>query len=381
MAYRIPFNKPFIAGRELYHIAQAVLSENLSGDGVYTRRVQEFLETRFGVHKALLTHSCTGALELSADLLDLRPGDEVIVPSFTFVSTVNAIARRGATPVFLDVREDTLNLDERLVEAAVTPRTRAIWAVHYAGVACQMDAIGDVARKHRLRVVEDAAQGVNATWRGRALGSLGDVGCYSFHETKNFISGQGGAICVNDPELVQRAEIFRHRGTNRSQFLRGQVDKYTWVELGSSYQAGELIAAFLWGQLEAMEAITERRRAIHARYHEAMEPLERKGRLRRPVVPQGCGINYHLYYLLLRDGADRDALIAHLKDRGICAVFHYVPLHAAPKGLEIVGRRIELPVTESVSERLVRLPMYFDLTPEDQFAVIEAVHEYARLRP
>lgn len=377
MNYRIPFNRAFVVGRELYYVAQAVMSGNLAGDGEFTRRATRFVEQRWSVPKALLTHSCTAALEMSADLLDLGPGDEVLVPSFTFVSTVNAIVRRGATPVFVDIREDTLNIDERLLEAALTPRTKSVWVVHYAGVACEMDAILAFAARNGLSVVEDAAQGVNARYRGRSLGTLGQLGCYSFHETKNFISGQGGALCVNDARFAERAEILRHRGTNRSQFLRGQVDKYTWVEAGSSYQACELVSAFLCGQFDAVDEITARRAAIHDRYHEGFAQLEAEGRVRRPVLPPDREINYHIYYLLMRDLADRDGLIAFLRERGIVAVFHYVPLHTAPRGLAANPRPARLPVTERQSERLVRLPMYYDLTPEDQAEVIAAVHEYA----
>ena len=298
----IPFNKPYMTGKELYYIAEAKFGNMLAGDGPFTKRCHQWLEQRTGSAKALLTHSCTAALEMAALLLDIQPGDEIIMPSFTFVSTANAFVLRGGVPVFVDIREDTLNLDERLIEAAITPRTKAIVPVHYAGVACEMDTIMAIARRHGLKVVEDAAQGVMSSYKGRALGSIGDLGAYSFHETKNVISGEGGALLVNDPELALRAEIIREKGTDRSRFFRGEVDKYTWQEVGSSFLPGELIAAFLWAQLEEAERITNDRLASWARYHELLEPLEAKGILRRPVIPEGCQHNAHMYYVLLTPG-------------------------------------------------------------------------------
>jgi dTDP-4-amino-4,6-dideoxygalactose transaminase len=370
MSFRIPFNKPFVIGRELFYIAQAVESGHLSGDGAFGRRCGEFLSRRFGIHRALLTPSCSGALDLAGALCGLDSGSEVVLPSFTFTSTANSVLRTGARPVFVDIREDTLNLDERLIPAALSPRTRAIWPVHYAGVACEMDEINALAAERGLMVVEDAAQGVGATYRGRALGSLGDLAAYSFHETKNVISGEGGALCVNDPRFVLRAEVLREKGTNRSQFFRGEVDKYTWHEPGYSEVPSEVVAAFLWGQLEHLEEITARRRAIWDRYHEAFAAPESAGAVRRPVVPEHCGHNGHIYYLLLPTGAARDAFIDHLKSRGILAVFHYLPLHLSPLGRSLGGREGDLPVTEELSARLVRLPLFHELRPGEQDEVI-----------
>jgi dTDP-4-amino-4,6-dideoxygalactose transaminase len=365
---KIPFNKPHMTGKELWNIAQAHANGHLSGDGSFTKRCHSWLEALTGSGKALLTHSCTGALEMAAILADLRPGDEVIMPSYTFVSTANAFALRGAVPVFVDIRPDTLNLDERKIEDAITPRTRAIVPVHYAGVACEMDAIMEIAARRDLLVIEDAAQGVLASYRGRPLGSIGHLGAYSFHETKNIISGEGGALLVNWPDFAQRAEIIREKGTNRSQFFRGQVDKYTWVDLGSSFLPGEIIAAFLSAQMDEAEAITARRMAIWERYHDAFEPLERAGRLRRPVVPDGCAHNAHMYYLLLRDLDDRTAFIDRMKAAGIQCVFHYVPLHSAPQGRKIGRTAGDLGVTEDIADRLVRLPLWLGL--DDRLDVV-----------
>jgi dTDP-4-amino-4,6-dideoxygalactose transaminase len=357
----IPFNKPFLTGRELDYIAEAHRNGHMSGDGAFTARCHAWLEKTTGCHKALLTHSCTAALEMMALLLDLGPGDEVIMPSFTFVSTANAFVLRGAVPVFVDIRPDTLNLDERLIEAAITPRTKAICAVHYAGVGCEMDAIVAIARKHGLRVVEDAAQGILATHTGRPLGGIGDLGAFSFHETKNIISGEGGALLINDPALVERAEIIREKGTNRSRFFRGQVDKYTWVDAGSSYLPGEVTAAFLYAQLEAAQTLIGRRLAIWSRYHTWAQPLEAEGLLRRPVVPEHCVHNAHMYYLLLPSLERRTAFIAALKAVGIGAVFHYVPLHSSPAGLRFGRAAGPLPVTDDLSARLVRMPLWVGL--------------------
>jgi len=357
----IPFNKPHLGGKELWNIAQAHARGQMAGDGSFTKQCQGWLEQQTGCRKALLTHSCTAALEMAAMLADIQPGDEVIMPSYTFVSTANAFVLRGGVPVFVDVRTDTLNLDERLIEAAITPRTRAIVPVHYAGVGCDMDVIITIAERHGLVVIEDAAQGIMASHRGRPLGAIGHMGTLSFHETKNIISGEGGALLINDSALAERAEIIREKGTNRSQFFRGQVDKYTWVDIGSSYLPGEIIAAFLWAQMEEAEDITARRRALWARYHTAFESLERAGRLRRPVIPDGCGHNGHLYYLLLEDLDDRTAFIHAMKAEGIQCVFHYVPLHSAPQGC-LVGRAAgALPVTSALADRLVRLPMWLGL--------------------
>ena len=366
----ISFNKPHMTGRELFYIAQAHANGMLAGDGPFTKRCHQWLEQRTGCSKALLTHSCTAALEMAALLLDIKPGDEVIMPSFTFVSTANAFVLRGGVPVFVDIREDTLNLDERLIEVAITPRTKAIVPVHYAGVACEMDAIMAIARRHGLKVVEDAAQGVMSSYKGRALGSIGDLGAYSFHETKNVISGEGGSLLVNDPELALRAEIIREKGTDRSRFFRGEVDKYTWQEVGSSFLPGELIAAFLWAQLEEAERITNDRLASWARYHELLEPLEAKGFLRRPVVPEGCQHNAHMYYVLLAAGVDRQGVLDQLKRNGIYSVFHYVPLHSSPAGLRYGRAHGSLEITNRQAERLVRLPLWVGLSESQQCHVV-----------
>jgi dTDP-4-amino-4,6-dideoxygalactose transaminase len=378
MEYRIPFNKPFLVGRELDSIAQAVALGNLAGDGRFTQACCRLLEQRLGINRVLLTPSCTAALEMAALLCDLEPGDEVILPSFTFVSTASAFVRAGARPVFVDIRADTLNLDEKLIEAAVNERTKVIVPVHYAGVACEMDRIREIARAHRLLVVEDAAQAVNSFYRGKALGSLGDVGCYSFHETKNFISGEGGALCVNRPDLVERAEILRDKGTNRQKFFRGQVDKYTWVDVGSAYVPSELVGAFLFGQLEMMQAISDRRRQIYEYYQQSLQPLADEGLVRLPTVPEGCTQNFHLFYLLTRDAKTRDGLLAHLNSRGIGAVFHYVPLHSSPMGRKLGCDSRPLPVTDAVSARLIRLPFYYTITADEQADVVREVTAYLR---
>ena len=367
---RIPFNKPYMTGRELEYIAQAHANGHLSGDGPFTRHCHAWLEQRIGCRKALLTHSCTGALEMAAMLLDLQPGDEVIMPSFTFVSTADAFVLRGAVPVFVDIRADTLNLDESLVEAAITPRTKAICVVHYAGVGCEMDAIMSIAERHGLFVVEDAAQGILSTYRGRPLGSIGHLAALSFHETKNVICGEGGALLINDERFVERAEIIREKGTNRSKFFRGQVDKYTWVDLGSSWLPGELNAAFLAAQLEQADEITARRLEIWRRYFDWAEPFERVGSARRPIISEHCANNAHMFYLLLRDLEHRTAFIARLKENAVQAVFHYIPLHSAPAGRRFGRASGELPITDAVSERLVRLPLWL---PDMDQRRVEAV--------
>ena len=366
----IPFNKPYMTGKELYYIAEANFNGMLSGDGPFTKRCHAWLEQRTGCHKALLTHSCTAALEMAALLLDIQPGDEIIMPSFTFVSTANAFVLRGGVPVFVDIREDTLNLDVRLIEAAITPRTKAIVPVHYAGVACEMDTIMEIARRHGLKVVEDAAQGIMSSYKGRALGSIGDLGAYSFHETKNVVSGEGGALLVNDPDLALRAEIIREKGTDRSRFFRGEVDKYTWQEVGSSFLPGELIAAFLWAQLEEAERITNDRLASWACYHDLLDPLEAKGLLRRPVVPEGCQHNAHMYYVLLASEIDRQGVLNELKRNEIYSVFHYVPLHSSPAGQRYGRVHGSLEMTNGQSERLIRLPLWVGLSPENQERVV-----------
>lgn len=380
MPPRIPFNKPFIAGKELYYIAQAVTLGNIASDGYFTEKCSRLLEERYGIHKVLMTPSCTAALEMAAILCDLRPGDEVILPSFTFVSTASAFVRLGAKPVFIDIRPDTLNIDENLIEAAITPKTKAIFPVHYAGVACDMDRIMAIAKKHNLLVVEDAAQGVNAFYDGRALGSIGHFGTYSFHETKNYICGEGGALCINSPEMVERAEIIRDKGTNRQQFFRGQVDKYTWVDLGSSYVLSEISCAFLYGQLEMLDAIAERRRKIYQLYHLRLKPLEAAAFLRLPSIPEHCVSNYHLLYLLLPDVRTRNELLDFLKQGGIEAVFHYVPLHSSPMGRRFGYKDGDLPITEDLSGRLLRLPFYYEITEVEQKHVVEQLTSFLETR-
>lgn len=374
----IPYNKPFIAGKELFYIAQAVTNGNIAGDGHFTSLCADLLQSRYGIHKVLLTPSCTAALEMAALLCDLKPGDEVIMPSFTFVSTASAVARIGAVPRFVDVRPDTLNLDERLISRAINDRTRAIWPVHYAGVSCEMDAILHTARTHELVVVEDAAQGVNAFYKGRALGSLGALGTYSFHETKNFICGEGGALCINDPQYVERAEILRDKGTNRKQFMRGIVDKYTWVDVGSSYVPSEICSAFLYAQLEMSEHITRRRSELHSYYLNHLAPLEAEGFLRLPICPPACSPNYHIFYLLLPTEAVRNELLDSLRREGILAVFHYVPLHDSPMGRTYGYATGDLPVTDDVSRRLLRLPLYYTMTEENQSRVVTQVEHCLR---
>jgi dTDP-4-amino-4,6-dideoxygalactose transaminase len=368
---RIPFNWPHMTGKELYYIAEAHFNGSLAGDGPFTKHCHNWLEARTGCNKSLLTHSCTAALEMTALLLDIELGDEIIMPSYTFVSTANAFVLRGGVPVFVDIREDTLNLDETLIEAAITPRTRAIVPVHYAGVACEMDTIMAIARRHGLKVVEDAAQGVMASYKGRALGSIGDLGAYSFHETKNVISGEGGALLVNDPDLALRAEIIREKGTDRSRFFRGQVDKYTWQEVGSSFLPGELIAAFLWAQLEEADRITQTRLASWDRYHELLEPLATRGILRRPIIPEDCQHNAHMYYILLAPGIERESVLDKFKAQEINSVFHYVPLHSSPAGQRYGRTHGDLNVTNAQSERLIRLPLWVGITEEQQSRVVE----------
>ena len=374
---KIPFNKPFIIGAELEYIAQAVREGHLAGDGPYTKRCHRWLEERLGAKRALLTHSCTAALEMAALLCDLKPGDEVIMPSFTFVSTANAFVLRGAVPVFVDVRRDTFNLDESLIDTAVTPRTKAIVPVHYAGVSCQMDAIMDLARQRSLLVVEDAAQGILAEYRGRKLGAIGHLGCLSFHETKNVISGEGGALLVNDERLIARAEIIREKGTNRSQFFRGEVDKYSWVDIGSSYLPSELVGAFLWAQLEHANRINAKRKTLCAAYRQGLDPLARSGALALPQsAPPGVMGNSHMFYILLKDLPTRTRLIAHLKARGILPVFHYVPLHSSPAGRKFGRAAGPMTVTDDVSSRLLRLPLYFELGEDDVRHIVEAVRGF-----
>lgn len=357
----IPFNKPHEHGPELEYIRDAIQRAHLCGDGYYTKRCHDLLAERTGARKALLVHSGTAALEMAALLIDCRPGDEIIMPSFTFVSTANAFVLRGGVPVFVDIRPDTQNIDGTLIEAAITERTKAICVVHYAGVACDMDAIMEIARRHNLYVIEDAAQGVGSSYKGARLGAIGHLGCYSFHETKNVISGEGGALLINDPVFLDRAEIIREKGTNRARFFRGQVDKYTWVDVGSSYLPGEMTAAYLYAQLEHDAEINDKRMEWWNLYHRALEPLEQAGVLKRPVIPDGCDHNAHMYYVLLNSLEERTRLIEKLAGSGIKAVFHYIPLHSSPAGVRFGRTTGELPFTDHTSETLLRLPLYYDL--------------------
>lgn len=370
----VPFNKPYLTGAELGYIQDAVENYHLAGNGPFSHRCCDFLREQLGSASVLLTHSCTGALEMTALLAGVGQGDEVIMPSFTFTTTATAFVMRGATPVFVDIREDTLNLDPALVEAAITDRTRAIVAVHYAGVGCEMEQLCALADRHGLLLIEDAAQGFGARWNGAALGSIGALGALSFHETKNVISGEGGALIVNDPNLVDRAEIVQEKGTNRRAFYRGQVDKYSWVDLGSSYVASELAAAFLWAQLERGDWITEQRLAIWNRYHVGLAELEDEGRLRRPVIPPGAEHNAHLYHLLLGSEQARDEGLEALARLGVVAVFHYVPLHSSPAGRRFGRAAGVLPVTDDASARLLRLPLWVGMDDDTVDHVIDSVH-------
>jgi dTDP-4-amino-4,6-dideoxygalactose transaminase len=370
---KIPFNKPYMTGKEQLNIAEAHANSMLAGDGPFTKKCHIWLEQKTGAKKVLLTHSCTAALEMAAILTDIQAGDEVIMPSYTFVSTANAFVLRGGIPVFVDIRPDTLNIDEKLIEQAITPKTKAIVVVHYAGVACEMDTIMAIAEKHNLIVIEDSAQGIMSTYKGKALGAIGHLGCYSFHETKNVISGEGGALLINDDRFVERAEIIREKGTNRSRFFRGQVDKYTWCDIGSSYLPGELTAAFLYAQLVEANEITEQRLAIWSRYHSALAHLEEKGYLRRPIVPENCLQNAHMYYVLISSQLDRKAILDEFKRNDIGAVFHYVPLHSSPAGQKLGKTYGELIVTDSLSEQLIRLPMWVGLTTVEQEIVVDVL--------
>jgi dTDP-4-amino-4,6-dideoxygalactose transaminase len=373
MSTQIPFNRPFIVGKELYYMAQAVQNGHLAGDGSFTRKCNTWIEQRFHAKKVLLTHSCTAALEMTALLARVGPGDEVIMPSFTFVSTANAFALRGASIRFVDIRPDTLNMDEQKLEQLITKNTKVIVPVHYAGVACEMKTIMEIAHRHDLLVVEDAAQGVNSSYGDRYLGTIGHLGCFRFHETKNFISGEGGALVINDDRFIERAEIVREKGTNRSKFFRGQVDKYTWVELGSSYLPSELIAAFLYAQLEHADEITIRRKSIYDRYAAGLSCLAEKGILCLPYAPPECSHNAHMFYILVKDEPTRRGLIEFLKTNNIHSVFHYVPLHTSPMGASYGCRSGSLPVTEDLSERIIRLPCFYELGHEEQDRIISCI--------
>lgn len=372
----IRFNVPPYVGKETEYMKAAIDSHKICGDGEFTKRCNAWIEEHTGTAKALLTTSGTQALEMAALLSDIQPGDEVILPSYTFVSTANAFVLRGAKLVFVDIRPDTMNIDEKLIEDAITDKTRAIAPVHYAGVGCEMDTIMDIAKRHNLVVVEDAAQGVNAFYKGRALGSIGDYGCFSFHETKNYSMGEGGAILINRPEQIEDAEIIREKGTDRSRFFRGQVDKYTWVNIGSSFLPSDINAAYLMAQLEMADEINENRLQSWARYNEGLQDLAQEGVIELPYIPEECAHNAHMFYIKTKDMEERKALISYLKERDIAAVFHYVPLHSAPAGLRFGRFHGEDRYTTKESERLLRLPMYYNLSESDQQKVIDAVHGF-----
>lgn len=372
----ISFNVPPLVGTELDYVKKAIENHKICGDGPFTKECNAWLENRFGAQKVLLTTSGTTALEMAALMCDLQPGDEVILPSFTFSSTATAFVLAGAKLVFVDVRPDTMNIDETKIEAAITDKTKVICAMHYAGVACEMDTIMDIAHRHGLKVVEDAAQGVMSTYKGKALGTIGDFGCFSFHETKNYSMGEGGALLIRDPEYNERAEILREKGTNRAKFFRGQVDKYTWVDYGSSYLPSEMNAAYLYAQLLEADRINNDRLASWNAYYEAFAPLEQAGKVELPALPEGCVHNAHMFWLKLHDLEERTAFIQHLKDNGVLAVFHYIPLHSAPAGLKFGVFAGEDVYTTTESERLVRLPLYYGLTEADRNTVIETVRSF-----
>lgn len=375
----IPFNVPPHVGTEEKYIKESILSHKISGDGGFTKRCNTWMEKRFQAHKVLLTTSGTAALDMAMLLCDLKPGDEVILPSYTFSSTANAAVLAGARLVFVDIRPDTMNIDETKIEAAISEKTKAIIVVHYAGVACEMDRIMDIAHRHGLKVVEDAAQGVMAKYKGRYLGTIGDFGCYSFHETKNYSMGEGGALVINNPEYIEKAEILREKGTNRSKFFRGQVDKYTWVDFGDSYLPSELNAAYLWAQLEKADEINENRQGIWNRYYVGLTPLANEGKLELPTVPDFCKHNGHMFYIKCKDLAGRTAFISWMGDHEISTVFHYIPLHSAPAGLRFGKFHGADQFTTQESERLVRLPMYYGLKKCDQDEIITYIHDFYKL--
>ena len=370
------FNVPPYTGKEAEYIAKAVQNQKICGDGEFTKKCNKWIEEKTGTKKCLLTTSCTHATELAALLLDIKPGDEVIMQSYTFVSTADAFVLRGAVPVFVDIRPDTMNIDEKLIEDAITDKTKAIVPVHYAGVSCEMDTIMDIAERHNLYVVEDAAQGIMSSYKGQALGTFGEFGCFSFHETKNYSMGEGGALLIRDDAFVERAEIIREKGTNRSQYYRGQVDKYRWVDFGSSYLPSDMNAAYLYAQLEVAEAINDARLAVWNRYYENLTPLAESGRIELPVVPEGCVHNAHMFYIKAADMEERTALINFLKENDILSVFHYIPLHTAPAGQKFGRFHGEDRFTTRESERLLRLPMYYKLTPDDADYISGKVKEF-----
>lgn len=373
----ISFNRPTSVGKEFEYMQQALQNDHISGDGQFTQKSHALLEEALGIPKVLLTTSCTHALEMSALLLELKDGDEVIVPSFTFVSTINAFVLRGAKAVFADIRPDTLNMDESRLEALITPKTRAIVVVHYAGVACEMDAIMEIANRHNIPVIEDNAHGLFGKYKGKYLGTFGVMATQSFHETKNFTSGEGGALLINDPKYIEDAEILREKGTNRSRFFRGQVDKYTWVNVGSSYLPSDMLAAFLLAQLEEREQIQSRRQKIWETYYKELSAWAEENNVQMPFVPAHCEQTYHMFYILFPNLEKRQAAIAHLKARGVQAVFHYLPLHLSPMGEKYGGKPGDCEVTEHVSDQLLRLPFYTNMTEEDQMQVVKALKEFS----
>lgn len=375
----INFNVPPVAGKELIYLEEAIRSKKICGDGAFTKRCSKWLEEQTGSERVLLTTSCTHATELAAILADIKPGDEVIMPSYTFVSTADAFVLRGAKAVFVDIRPDTMNIDETLIEDAITEKTRAIVPVHYAGVSCEMDTICDIAKRHNLYVIEDAAQGVMATYKGRPLGTLGDYGCYSFHETKNLSMGEGGALLIKDKENVLRAEIVREKGTNRSQFFRGEIDKYTWMDAGSSYLPSELNAAYLWAQLEDAQKIYDDRMRSWNLYYEQLKPLADEGRIELPVIPEGCVHNAHMFYIKTKDLEERSDLIFFLKGKQINGVFHYIPLHSSPAGKRLGVFHGEDKYTTKESERILRLPLYYGLNEDQVKMVTDSIYEYFKL--
>jgi len=373
---KIPFNKPYLSGKELEYINDAIINNShISGDGKYTFKCQELMEKKFNAKKVLLTTSCTHALDMAAILLGIKPSDEVIMPSYAYASTANAFVLRGAKPIFVDIRKDTLNIDENLIEEKITKKTKAIVIVHYAGIACEMDEIMQIAKKYNLPVVEDAALGVNAFYKGKALGTMSNLGCYSFHETKNCSCGEGGALVINNEKLIEKAEIIREKGTDRSRFHRGEVDKYTWVEIGSSFLLSDMLAAFLYAQLKNMDKITDKRKHIYDYYFKKLKQLEEQEVMRLPKIPNDCHSNYHMFYMLCKNGKSRDSLMKFLQSKEILAIFHYVPLHKSPFALKICDKS-NLPVTDDISSRILRLPFYHDLTKDVQDRIIKFIYEW-----
>lgn len=376
ITYKIPFNKPHLTNKEITYISSAHSFGQLSGDGYYTKECHKWLEKHFNTQKAFLTHSCTSALDMMAILTNIKPGDEIIMPSFNFTSSANAVVLRGGIPVFVDIRPDTLNINEELIEEAITPKTKAIFVVHYAGISCEMDTIKKIAKKYNLFVLEDAAQGFLSKYKNQYLGTIGEMGAYSFHETKNVISGEGGALLVNDPKFIERAEIIREKGTNRNKFFRGEVDKYTWVDIGSSYLPGEITAAFLIAQFEKAHQITKKRLAIWSKYFKHLEKLEKSGFITRPSVPKECQHNGHLFYILTKNLNIRDGLIKFLKNKGILSVFHYIPLHSSPAGKKYTRFVGSMSVTTNSSDTLIRLPLFYDITNKEIEYVIDCISKF-----